>query len=1111
MKFGLWISFCGVYLCGAGALAQNSTGRISGTISDTSGAVIPGAKVTVISQATALTWKATTDLNGFYVVANLPVGIFDVEVDAASFRKARQAGYDLPDAGRITADFKLEVGAVNESVTVTEVMGETVNTASGELAHTIDSEQVQDLALNGRNYMELVTLIPGVAVTTLDQMATTTSLSVTGQSINGNRTDTNHLMVDGGMNLDSGSNGSQINNVGVDFIQQVRVQTSAFSAEYGRNSGASINVVTKGGGNNYHGSLFETIRNDALDAKDYFAPVKPELRFNDYGWGLGGPIAFGRLKKGKLFFFGGQEWKKIRRSTNPSRQTLPTLAEIGGDFSDRTTTTIYYPGTKTPIPNKDLSGLMTTDGRAVMNVYKAMIKYAAAYSNTPTNNNATFQVLNPFNFREDIARFDWRPGDKHSVYIRYIHDNYNTIDPFGTFNGSALPTTPTLRDRPGYGPQIGYIWTVNSHLVNEAKVNTSWNGQRTPLQGANWKRSTYGFQFPRVFGGNGKYSEGMPDVTVNSFASFNSADHVYLASPTTDIALSDSITYIHNQHMVKTGVTIIRNRKDQNGRSYYDGLVAFNPAANNNTTNYALADAALGQFQTYTEAGSDPTGFFRFSQYEGYVQDSWKVSTNLSIDVGLRFSHYVPTYTQANNIVNFIPALFNPAQAVKLTSAALIVPDSGNPYNGLIRAGNGVPSGEVGRVPGATSAATLAIPAGAARGLYNSADLFMPRFSFAWRPFGNNKTAVRGGFGTYHDRPQGNMIFSQTLLPPYSYQVQYQNGNLSNPSGGTVPAAAPIGSISAIDPNLKIPAVYTYNFGIQRELPQGFFLDVTYAGNVGHHLLRQPNINEPSFETLLANQAIPSAQRPATNAILPYPGYTAINQFLSDSNSNYNALQTYLTRRRGRAVMTVSYTWSKSLSDATAYNSGGDLIEWTNRHFNYGPTSFDRRQIFVATYTYRLPVLKRRQPLVKGAFGGWEVSGITRYQTGPELTPTGTASIPGTRRSSYVGGPVALPSDRRGPNHWFNTAAFSNPPATALGNAGVGIILGPAWANWDLSLRKVFTLREGWSLRFQADVFDAANHPNLDAPNVSTNNSAIGTISSSQPARNIQFAARITF
>ena len=229
--------------------AQDANGRISGTITDTTGAVIPKAKVTITNQSTQLTWKTTGDDKGFYVVTNLPVGTYNVEASVTGFRPALQTGHELPDSGRLTANFKLELGGVSQSVTVTEVLGESVNTVSGELATTIDSEQVADLALNGRNYMELATLMPGVMVTSLDQMATTTSLSVGNQSINGNRTDTNHLAVDGGSNLDSGSNGSQINNVGVDFIQQVRIQTSAFSAEFGRNSGANINVVTKSGGN----------------------------------------------------------------------------------------------------------------------------------------------------------------------------------------------------------------------------------------------------------------------------------------------------------------------------------------------------------------------------------------------------------------------------------------------------------------------------------------------------------------------------------------------------------------------------------------------------------------------------------------------------------------------------------------------------------------------------------------------------------------------------------------------------------------------------------------------------------------------------------------------
>lgn len=1109
MKSNLYWAALALTLSAATLSAQDANGRISGTITDTTGAVVPKAQVTITNQSTRLTWKATSDDKGFYVVTNLPVGIYNAEASANGFRTARHDGYDLPDSGRVTADFKLELGEVSQSVTVTEVIGETVNTVSGELATTIDSEQVQDLALNGRNYMELATLMPGVAVTSLDQMATTTSLSVTNQSINGNRTDTNHLAVDGGSNLDSGSNGSQINNVGVDFVQQVRIQTSAFSAEFGRNSGANINVVTKGGGNQFHGSLFETIRNDALDAKDFFAPVKPVLRFNDYGWSFNGPLTIPHLlKKGKFFFMVGEEWKEIHHYTSASRQTLPTIAETQGNFSDRTNN-INYPGTSTPIPGKIIpQSLITKDGQAVMNLYAMASTMASLYTNAPTSNNATFQAFNPFNWREDIARVDYRINDKNSLYFRYLHDNYNTIDPFGTFGSSSLPLTPTQRHRPGYGPQIGETWIISPHIINESRLSSSWNSQRTYMQGDLWQRSSYGFVFPRVFGGNGEYPSAMPDVTVSGFATSYSADHVYLMSPTTDISWSNNTTFIHNEHTFKGGVLLVRNRKDQNATSYYDGLAAFNSSGNTNSTGYTLADVPFGNMQTYTEAANDPIGEFRFSQFEGFGQDSWRILKNFSVEVGLRYSHYIPTYTTANNMSNFVPWLYNPAQAVSMTLGGLLVPNSGNIYNGLVRVGN-IPSDQAGRVVGDPAAIAM-IPVAGPAGLYHTQNLWMPRFSFAYAPFKDNKTSIRGGFGTFHDRPEGNLVFSQTKLPPFTPQVQYQSSNLTNPSGGSAPAAAPQGSITAIDPNLLVPAVYTYNFGIQRELPWGMLLETTYAGNVGHHLIREPNINEPTFAQLQANQALPSAQRPATNSILPYRGFTSINFYKSDSNSNYNALQVRASKRRGNALFTINYTWSHALADSPAnFNSTTDSIEFDNRHYNYGPTNYDRRQLFVATYTYRIPFMSKAKGVMHGAFGGWEISGVGRIQTGQYLTPVGSNYIPGTRRAQYIGGPVALPSPSV--NLWFNKAAFQNSPANAEGNAGVGIIEGPGWQNWDISLRKVFQIREGWTLRIQADTFNLANHPNFGNPDVTVTDSAFGSISSSQPARNIQFGARFAF
>src|SRR5215831_9221679 len=318
----------------AGALnAQTVFGRISGTIRDNQGGVVPNANVTITDAATNLVRNATTDEDGFYTATNLPVGTYTVLVARDGFKRAEQRGVVLVADARLTLDLALEPGEVTETVQVVSNTGETVNTTSGEVARLVDQRQVQNLALNGRNYMQLVTLIPGAVILDEDQLALTTSLSISQASVNGNRPNYNSLTVDGGFNMDSGSNNSQINNVGIDFIQEVKIQTSNFSAEYGRNAGAAINIVTRSGGNSYHGSGFEFFRNDNLDARRFFAPVRATLRFNNFGWNFNGPI-----KKDKFFFFVGQEWKYIRQLSDATRRTMPTRAERAGDFSGRSGT-----------------------------------------------------------------------------------------------------------------------------------------------------------------------------------------------------------------------------------------------------------------------------------------------------------------------------------------------------------------------------------------------------------------------------------------------------------------------------------------------------------------------------------------------------------------------------------------------------------------------------------------------------------------------------------------------------------------------------------------------------------------------------------------------------
>jgi len=1064
-----------VFCAALGVCGQATSGRISGTVTDSSGAVIPNAAVTVTNSATNLVRTAVTDDGGYYTVTNLPVGTYSVTVERTGFKKANQTDNALTADTRLTINVTLETGAVSETVEVSTAAGETVNTTSGEVARVVDRRQVQNLALNGRNYMQLVTLIPGAAILDEDQLALTTSLSISQASINGNRPNYNSLSVDGGFNMDSGSNNSQVNNVGIDFIQEVKIQTSNFSAEYGRNAGAAVNIVTRGGGNEYHGSVFEFLRNDKLDARRFFAPVRQKLRFNNFGWNFNGPI-----KKDKFFFFAGQEFKYIRQDADPARRNLPTRAERLGNFSarggalnvptgytglDPVTGTVVAAGQ--PIPGRNLANLrlggavvgVTPNGAAIAAVYSAMEKLAVAYSDTPTANNATFQQPNPFNYREDIVRLDYRFNEKHSIYGRYLHDHYDLIDPFGTFINSPLPTIPTNRLRPGSSYQISYTWLITPTLINEAKINASWNGQRIPPVGEFWKRVTYGFTYPQLFSG-GRFDNGIPNTSFSgngAMANF-SGPSASLLSPTTDIAGSDNLTIIRGKHSLKTGLLIIRNRKDQNGRSGYTGSLTFNPTGNTRTTGNAFADALLGNFRSYNEADNDPIGFFRFNQYEGYVTDNWKATRNLSFEFGARYYHFTPTYTQANNMANFDPNRYDPSQAVTVLNNGNIDPTrGGNRFNGLVRAGSGIPTEEQGRV-GVSPAALALIPAGAPRGFYQPANRVAPRFGFAYAPFGDDKTSIRGGFGMFYDKVEGNLIFSQVNVPPFVSTPNFDNGNLANPSGGTASTAALLGDINAINPDLKPSYSMNFSLGIQRELPKGFFVEANYVGNEGRHLVRQPDLNQPSFAALTANLPINGGANANTNALRPYKGYTRILYRLSDANSNYNALQLYAAKRKGNLELTASYTWSKALTDTSGNGDGLDVGEDPfNRHANYGPASFDRRQIFVTTYDYHLPFFNTMKGIGGAVLSGWEVSGITRYQSGAYLTPTGSTLI-GTRRPDYVGGPVLLPN--AGPDGWINQKAFAPAPLGRRGSAGVGIVRGPSLQTWDFSMRKQFNITE---------------------------------------------------
>ena len=1090
------------------ANAQTSLGQITGTVEDATGGVMPGTTVTITNEGTHEVHAATTDANGFFIQTNLPIGDYTVEVQKSGFRPEKRTGIVLNADAHLTANFTLQVGTATEAVTVTAELGEALNTTSGELAHVIDTREVETLPLNGRNYTQVLTLIPGAVVTNPDIFAITTGLNSNNQVVNGNRSDSANLTVDGAFNQASGSNGSLINNVGPDFIQEVKIETSNFSAEYGRTSGPAFNIVTKSGNNQFHGSAFEFIRNNVFDARPFFSAAKTHLRFNDFGYSVGGPII-----KDRLFFYGGQEYKRLRQQNAPSLFSVPTTAMLNGDFS--AVGQLYMPGTatttKVPIPGNNISSMITTDGKAIANVYRVM-ESLGTFTNTNTGNNLSISPNNPLDFREDFARVDYTINARNRIYARWLSDHNSLIDPYGTFSSSGtLPTVPTVRNRPGQSYVLSETFTYRPNIINQASLNFSYVSQHIPPYGANYKRSTYGFQYAKLFSNSGQYPDGIPSVTINTptFAIFT-GPYFALNSPTTDIQIADTVSIIKGNHLVKFGFVYIRGRVDQNGRPNYNGNITFNGSSNTspNTTGNGLADALLGNFASYQEANADPVGHFRFSQPEAFVQDTWKATRNLSLEFGVRWQDVLPLYAQGNNYGNFDPAYYNPSAAITVTTAGKVVPGSGNAYNGLVRTRDPIPADQIARIPNINTAAYQYIPQVASRGLYKMNGGFGPRVGFAYAP--DERTSIRGGFGVFYYRPEGNVGFSQVNIQPFLQNVEFDNANLSNISAGSPNTTALQGGISAIDPNLKNPYVEQYSFGVQRQLPWAMLLETTYVGNVGHHLLRQPNINTPPIAQVAANTSNNA------NFYNPYKGFTAINQNRSDSNSNYNALQVYLSKRKGALAYTASYTFAKALGDSSS--NGGDLANWQDLGYNYGELNIDRKHAFVTDVNYQLPKFQGHNMFMRQVIGGFMITGVYRYQTGAFYTINAAASTLGTRRASRVAG---QPIYAKGPcctlaghvKQWLNPAAFTAPPAGAFGNAGVGQVVLPGLSQLDTNLAKVFPIHERFNFRIQADFFNVLNHTNYSSLNTTATSGAttFGRLNGAYPPRQMQFSGKFTF
>ncbi len=1109
--------------------AQVITGQISGIVKDKTGAALPGVTVTVINQQTTLERTAATDQDGFYLVTNLPPGSYRVRVEHRGFKTYSGDNIQLTAGERVSVNPALEVGELTETVTIAAA-GEKVESESGSVGQLIDGSQVRELSLNGRNLMTLLMVVPGVAVTTdIFDRGGMTYGSIGTYNVNGLRSTSNAVTVDGGYNQDSGNITSLTNNVGVDFVQEVKVASSSYSAEYGRTGGAQVNFSTRRGSSQFHGTLFEFFRNDKLNSRGFFSPQTEKLRLNDFGWSLGGPAfipgKFNADRK-KLFFFGGQEYKR-RVDGDTRRVTVPTRDERAGLIT--TTATLRYPanfpvaslrGTQIADPSRATAanpqGLnilprqyITANGAAIMKIFDVMETEALLYNNTATANNMTFQLANRDIRREDILRLDYIPSQQNEFTLRYLYDTGSNSVPYETGN---IPTYRATRRNKARNIQFTWTRIISPRTVNEfAAVSTYLFLERFPYDDFRFPK-TYGLNIKELYG-NDMNVYGIPPIAITGYTTISGArgnSH----SPLWDGSFRDNFSHLIGKHNLKTGMQFLHNRKNERVGGTLVGDLTFSATGNANTTGNALLDTLLGNYRQYREGDNDKFSYTRYNQTEAYIADTWKARPNLTLDIGVRFTRLGAPNETGNTLSTFVPSAFDPAKAQQVipsgTGAGELRPNVGVPFNGIVIGGDKFT--EAHRLPLDPRGQNLF--KGLPGSLMESQNKFSPRFGFSWDPFSKGDFVVRGGGAVYYDR-LSLIAVTAGGNPPFQNVVTLFDGSIDNLTNGRQ-ATFPI-AVTSIDPAATFPTTYNWNLGVQKKLPFETLLDVNYVSTQGRHLLRRPDINQvtPAVQSASASTNI--------NALRQYQGFTNIRLYESSAASNYHALQVGVTRRYSKSLTySFAYTWSKALTDASGQDDGVENLR--NYRAERSHASFDRNQIFTASYVYYLPFFKAQDGLAGKALGGWQLSGLIQAQGGAWLTPSITTAT-GGRRPDLVGKVsyldprqvqtfTVLGNQSVTGNFFFDPTAgkiFAVPAANLYGSSPPTILKGPGRHNWDLSLFKNIKATEQVNLQFRAEMFNVWNHASFRNPNMNASSRDFGTISDAGSPRLIQFALKLLF
>lgn len=1090
----------------ASLYAQQISGSISGVVRDNQQAIVPKAKVRLINALQGNARETETNDEGVFLFQAIQPSTYNLVVEVTGFKKFEQKEIKLFASDRLDIPVVMEVGNVTETITV-EAGTVEVQTTGADRSGVLNSKQVVDLTMNRNNFLDLVRVIPGVVYTG----------GLGGIQANGNRGNQNNLTVDGVTNVDTGSNGGALATLNMDQIGEFKVITNSQPAEFGRSSGAQIQVVTKSGGREFHGTGYWFYQHESLNANLWRNNIenrqRPLSRRNYPGFNIGGPAFIPGLfnkNKDKFFFFIGSEWQNQLIANNLRNVTVPSALDRNGDFSqsreqggglvqlrDPLNGGAPFPGGVIP------QNRISADGRRILNFYP--LPNAAGLD--PSFNYQT-QVSHSFPRREEIYRGDYNISDKWRLYARYLRTKSTQNMPYGQWNADYnIPFGPMNFGNPGWSLITNLTTTISPTLTNEFIFGSSRNVLNIDPVDDAFKRAPLNLSYRMPFPDADKLGlvqnwrfGGVPNAPFTNFAGtpFRNFNHTW--------DFTDNITKVWGAHTLKAGIYLHHSQKDQTAFTSINGDIWFDrDASNPGDTNWAFANALLGNFQRIAQSNVALNGQYRYWNYEWFVQDSWRVSRKLTIDFGMRFYIIQPQFDQALQTSSFNPALYDPRQAAALRQPALRngARVSVNPVNGEVGPaaliGTIVNTGGSGFVgPLYANGMGRAGQNGYPKGLINDRGLhYAPRIGLAYQIF--DKTVIRTGAGVFYDRFQGNPVFDMLPNTPSTIRPTIFYGSLAEIPPASAGVFAPP-SVNGFDINGNIPTTYNWNFSIQRELPSGILLDVGYVGSRSLYNIYRLNYNAvPLGSAWLPQNQEPTNPNPlfdgsttkAVNLYRPFPGYENANVLGFGAPSKYNSLQVSANKRYSKGFSYgLAYTWSRTIG---LVSGDGDFVHPVNaRLTNYGPLAFDLPHVLAVNWVWDLPKAARAGSSFNNAFtrtllNDWQVSGIFEARSGrPENVSFAIDGL-GNINERYTGSVNIAPRVFINKNPQANEktqflqadpTAFTLPTlkgATGWEHGNFPVRL-PGFWNLDASIFKNIKFTESKYLQLRVEMFNALNN-----------------------------------